>query len=127
MTHGLGHAVHESIRGGVLEALGLFVHILPAESKVLYQVRFNDPVAPQDLQRLAAPGAREPNAAVRFVFQEPVLGKPADHAAHRRRLHVQHPGELAGSGGLTALVEGIDSLEIVFHGTGQASELHDAR
>jgi len=127
MTHRLGHTVHERIRGGVLEALRLLVYIVPAETKVLYQIRFDNPMAPQDLECLAAPGARQPNTVVGFVFQKTIFGKSADHATHRSRLDIQNLGQLTGACGLTAFIEGIDSLQVVFDGARQASELHDAR
>ena len=127
VAHGLGHAVDQFVRGGVLEAFGLLVHVVPAEAEVPDQVGLDDAVTPQHPQCFAVPQAGETHAAVGFVLQQPVFGESADHAADRGGLHLQNLGELAGSGGLASFIQGVDRLQVVFNRAGQADGLHDRK
>ena len=107
------HALDELVRHGVLEPLGLGVHAAPVVSQMLRQVHLQDAVAADHLQRGAPPLRGELHAAIWHVLDQPGLGEPLHHPAHRRRGDVEQRGDVARGREATLTREVVDGLQVV--------------
>ncbi len=71
-------------------------------------------MAAERAERGAAAGVGEPHAAVALVLEQPLLGEPAHHPAHRRRGDAEPLGDVGRRRrAAAAALELVDRLEIV--------------
>ena len=112
----LGGDVLEQVVGdGVLELLGLVVHLVPAHAELLDEQRLEQAVATHHgAAQAAGPASGQAHAAVAHVLDETVAGETLHHLGHRGRRHRETLGELAGGDGLAGLrLQKVDRLQVV--------------
>ncbi len=98
----------------MLEPLGFDVHVAPVVTEFTGEIRFEDAVAPNHLQRRAPALRRELHTAIRHVLDEPRFREPLHHAAHGRRSDVKHFSDVAGCGEAALTGEVENRLQVVF-------------
>ena len=82
-------------RHGVLELLGLVVHLVPAHAHHLHQELLDEPVPPEHQRRQPLAGGRQAHAGVRLVVREPRLGQRLHHGRGRARHDAERRREAA--------------------------------
>ncbi len=110
----VGHALDQFLRDGVLQSLGFDMHVPPVIAELAREIRFEDPMATDHLQRGAPPLRRQLHAAIRHMFDESRFGEPFHHAADGRRCDFEHLGDVAGRRETALIGEMKNRFEIVF-------------
>ncbi len=115
LTQGVRHPLDQLLGNGMLQALRFDMDVAPVVAELAGEIRFEDAVATNHLERGATALRRKLHAAIWHVFDQSRFGKTFHHATHRRRSDVEHFGDVAGCGepALTREVE--NRFEIVFH------------
>ncbi len=116
LTERIGHPLDQLFRDRVLQPLGFDVHVTPVVAELAGEIRFEDPVTPDHLQRGATALWRELHAAIRHVLDEPGLGEPLHHAADRRRRDFEHFRDVARRRETALTGEMENGLQIVLDG-----------
>jgi hypothetical protein len=105
---------------GVLELLGLAVHLAPVEPDDLHQEELDQPVAAQHVGGQLAAGRGEPHAAVGLVAHQAAVGQGLDHRRHRAGGDAETGRDLPHRhqrSGLPVLLEQ-DALEVILDRAG---------
>jgi hypothetical protein len=116
MPHDLRDSSFESFRDHVLQALGLFVDLVPTISEGFDQKGLEESVMTEHLESDSPPGAGQPNAAVGGMLDQVELSEPPHHFGHGSRLDLETMGESLGAHSTVFSAEQEDLLEIVLLG-----------
>jgi hypothetical protein len=93
--------------------------IVPRETQVHVEIRFEDSMPPNDPKRLSRPFFGKMNSSVPCMLQVSAVREALDHSRDGCGLYFQSLREGTGRGSLTPFGKGIDCFEIIFNGTGQ--------
>ena len=84
-----GSRVDEHVGDGVLQLLGLAVHLVPGVAELPHEERLDQPVPAHHLQRQAAAALRQLDHPVALVGDQPLGREAADVLRHRGRGHAE--------------------------------------
>ena len=96
IVQGLGHPFHQGVRDCVLQTLGLVVDGVPGVAQELHQIGFDQTVPSNHPQSCPATLVSQLDPAIGDMLQQPVLGKPLDHAGYGWGRQREQVGDLAG-------------------------------
>ena len=110
------HAPDQLLRHRMLQLLGLDVDVAPVVAQLAREVRFENAVTTDHLQRRATSLRSELHPAIRDVLDEPGFGEPLHHAADRRRRDREHFRNVARRRETALAGEMKNRFEVVFDG-----------
>jgi EmrB/QacA subfamily drug resistance transporter len=118
------HARLEHRRHRVLQALGLFVDLVPRDPEDVGQEALDQPVAADDALGVLLPGGREGDRLVVAARDVAVAFEPADHLVHRGRGQLHRAGDVGPRHAQPRLVQPEEGLEVLLLGDGGVRGRH---
>ncbi len=115
-------ALLERLREGVLEPVRLGVDGVELELERAREVELEQPVVAKHLERDPLAAAREPDAAVRLMVDEPARGQLLHHRRRRRRPDSHPPGEGRRPHARAFSLELVDLAQVVLQRVAQVGE-----
>ena len=97
----------------MLEALGLFVDLVPAVAEHLHEEHLEKPVVANQLEGDLPTLFGQLLAPIAVVLDQALGDETAHHLAHRRRGDAEALGELARGDGSGVAVEVVEGFEVV--------------
>lgn len=106
----LSHAFDEFGTRGVLEPLGLVVHVVPRKTQPGDEVTLDDSMPTNQLERDRSSRLGESRAAISLGLHETEAPEPLQHSAHARGGNSEPLGYGVGAGRCVGALQFIDGL-----------------
>ena len=103
---------------GVLQRLGLGVHLAPVEPEHLREEEFDEAMAADDAAGLDAAGVGESCAVAGRVLDPACLVEPLEHAGDGSAFTFKSAAISAGEDDVLRPAQAVDRLEVILHGGG---------
>src|SRR5262245_15337217 len=106
---------------GVLEGLGLGVHLAPVESQDAGEEQLDEAMSADDAAGFGEPAAGELGPAAGLVLDKPVFRQLLEHAGDGRGPDAEGPRDVIGGGDAARSADGVDRFQVILHGRGERS------